>query len=256
MKTLAGITIVRNAVQYDYNIIETIHSMLQFCDCVFIGECGSDDTTIDELHFHFGGDSNVILVDCSKEWNSSNDKYRLSACTNKVADTAKYHNFDYQFYCQADEIVHESSYKSIREAIEQDKDGFMCSRVNLWGSPYRYLNVPVNRQPCSTEVIRLTRAGMHAFDDAESIGCDGVDFSFLKQIQIYHMGFVRRRSVMKAKIINMQRNVFGMGHDPKLDGEEIFNPWLWFEQKDTSVIERPLPALIRNWAEERAADYQ
>lgn len=256
MNTLAGITIVRNAFRYDYHIIETVQSLLQFCEYVFIGECGSDDETIDQLHAHFGKNSNVILVDCTKEWNETAGKYRLSACTNKVADTARFHKFDYQFYLQADEILHESSYAAIREAVEQGDNGYMCSRINLWGSPYRILTVPVSRQPCSIEVVRLTRAGMQAYDDAENITCDAVNMQFIPRINIYHMGFVRRRAIMKAKVINMQRNVFGMDHDKKLDQEEIFNPWLWFDKTDTAIINQPLPALIRDWAKERAVDYE
>lgn len=256
MNTLAGITIVRNAVQFDYNIIETVHSLLACCDHVFIGECGSSDTTMDELHSHFGGDSRVHLIDTSAEWNNTEGKYRLSACTNKVADAARFHQFDYQLYVQADEIVHESSYPAIWEAMEQGENGYMCRRINLWGSPYRILNVPLNRQPCSVEVIRLTRAGMQAYDDAENIACDAVNMDFIPRIQIYHMGFVRRRAVMKAKVINMQRNVFGMDHDQKLDQEELFNPWLWFDKTDTAIINQPLPVLIRDWAKERAVDYE
>lgn len=255
MSTLAGITIVRNAVQYDYNIVQTVQSLLQFCDHVFIGECGSDDATIDLLHSHFGNNSQVSLIDTKKEWNETEGKYRLTACTNKVADTARFHNFTHQFYLQADEVASERSYKYIREAIQAPDNGFMCSRVNLWGSPYRVLNVPTDRQPCSTEVVRLTRAGMQAYDDAENIGCDDVNFGYVKQITIYHMGFVRRRSVMKAKIMNMQRNVFGMGHDPKLDLQEQFNPWLWFNPEDTRIINEPLPVLIQEWAKKRAGDY-
>jgi hypothetical protein len=105
-------------------------------------------------------------------------------------------------------------------------------------------------------VVRLTRAGMEAYDDAENIACDAVNMDFIPRIKIYHMGFVRRRAIMKAKVMNMQRNVFGMGHDPKLDHEEMFNPWLWFEKTDTAIINQPLPALIRDWAKERAGDYE
>jgi len=55
----------------------------------------------------------------------------------------------------------------------------------------------------------------------------------------------------------MRVNIFQMAHhDPKLDMEEQFNPWLWFDESDTSIINAPLPEVIREWAKERAVDYE
>jgi hypothetical protein len=69
---------------------------------------------------------------------------------------------------------------------------------------------------------------------------------------MYHMGFVRDRSIMKAKVINMQEGVFEMGsHDIKLDVSDIFQPELWFGKEDLKPIDEPLPALIKDWAKKR-----
>lgn len=66
------------------------------------------------------------------------------------------------------------------------------------------------------------------------------------------MGFVRKREVMKAKVINMQEGVFEMAnHDIKLDRSDIFQPELWFDDNDLKLIDEPLPLLIQNWAKER-----
>ena len=56
---------------------------------------------------------------------------------------------------------------------------------------------------------------------------------------------------MKAKIINMQTNVFGMEHDKKLDQCEIFNPKLWFDGDDLEVIHSPHPKIMKEWVKTR-----
>ena len=66
------------------------------------------------------------------------------------------------------------------------------------------------------------------------------------------MGFVRKRSVMKDKIIHLQVNVFGMlDYDKKLDLCEEFNSRLWFDDIDLKPISEPLPVIIQKWALER-----
>jgi hypothetical protein len=260
---LAGITIIRNNYQFDYHVFQTIRSLRDFCDKVFVLDCGSTDGTLFDLQSLvdttniFACDEKVELL-TADGWDDFKGKERLAHFTNIVTEHVKSLGYDYQCYLQSDEIIHESSYRYIAEALKTGKDGFMCSRINLWGSPYRQLIVPEHRQPCSTRVLRFTKAGMMAYDDAENIGCDNPDMSFVDKIVMYHMGFVRNRYVMKAKISNMQKNVFGMEHhDPKLDAEELFNPWLWFDkERDTQIINNPLPYLIQDWAKQRAEGYE
>lgn len=254
---LAGTTFIRNGLTYDYHFKETIECLLEFCDHVFVVDAGSDDLTVDEIVFQYGGDSKISLITLTEEdWLAQTGKEKLAHFSNIAIEAARKDGYDYVFYLQADEIVHEKSYKAIREAIATGKESFMVTRHNLWGSPYRVLTVPQERKPCSTEVVRLAKTNYITVDDAENIGCADVDFSYLDKIVIYHMGFVRRRSVMRAKIINMQENVFMVDRDKKLDEEPVFNPWLWFDkERDTNIIKEPLPLLIRAWAEERAVDY-
>ena len=144
------------------------------------------------------------------------------------------------------------SYQHIRRAIESGDAGYMCERINLWDGPYTKLNVEQNRMPCSTQVIRLAKSEYRSYGDAESLAVPFLNLNWVDRIAIYHMGFVRRREVMKDKVINMQRNVFELGHhDPKLDLSETFNPKFWFSEDEIELIEEPLPRIIQKWAEER-----
>lgn len=253
MNKLCGISIVRNAVKYDYCIKEAILSLLGVCDYVIVGYVESDDGTLEILKSIESGRLKILYL-TEADWNMYNDKYRLSYITNIVLQEADRLGFTYSLYVQADEVLSERSYEPIRKAMAEDQEAYMCSRINLWKSPYYYLDVPQERKPCSTEVIRLAKVNYRAVDDAENIGAP-VGNILYDDIVIYHMGFVRKREIMKSKIINMQQGVFAMeNYDAKLDQCEVFNPDLWFSNNDLKIINQPLPELIKQWASERVYD--
>jgi len=247
-KTLGGFLFIKDAIKYDYCIKETIESLLGVCDQVAVLDAGSEDGT--RLLLHDLNDPKLIvqfLID--NEWEEQKGSGKLSYFQNMAAEML---TTDYQFLCQADEIVHEDSYASIREAIETGGNGFMCTRINLWGDPYHELNVPLSQMPCSPQVIRISKRGYTTYDDGENIAAMA-SFQFVKNIRIYHMGFVRKREVMKDKIINMQTGVFEMSdYDEKLKGMNIFNPYAWFSGEDLKLISEPLPKVIQKWAADRS----
>jgi hypothetical protein len=174
-------------------------------------------------------------------------KHRLSIFTNYAIEML---DTDYVFSLQGDEIVDPASYPYIRQAIEEGQEGYLCTRINLWGSPYTQLNVPHHRKPCSTEIVRLAKTCYRAYDDAESLAAP-CDDKYLSSIKIWHMGFIRKREVHPAKIREMQGNIFKCGVDSKLEGMEVFDSTKWFTGDDLIPIQGELPPLIRQWAKER-----
>lgn len=253
MDKLCGTLFVYNGNKFDYCFKEAIVCLFQFCDHVVITAGGEDGTFEDviEICEKYPDMANVIKI-TNEEWEAQKGKEKLNYFTNIAIEYADRVGFQYQFNLQADEIVHENSYKAIRAAVLSGSEGYMCRRVNLWASPYMQLNVPHNRLPCSNYVIRLAKSRYRSYDDAESLAVNNVNTDMADIIRMYHMGFVRKREVMKSKIINMQEGVFGVDHDPKLDQEELFNPDLWFDpQNDLKPIDEPLPEIIKDWAKER-----
>ena len=247
--TLGGFLFVRNGIEYDYNYEESILSLLQFCDKVSVVDAGSDDGTKERLiELELSYPKLFVTYLTKQEWLSQHGKEKLNYFQNialKKLDT------DYQFLCQADEIVHESSYNKIREAMATGGDGFLCHRINLWGSAFTELNVPADRMPCSPYVIRLTKTGYLTYGDGESINCLST-FDFANHIEIWHYGFVRKIDVMKSKVINMQKSVFEMNdYDPKLDLSETFNWRLWFSEDDLTLIKKEHPVIMHDWIKKR-----
>lgn len=250
-KKLAGTIFCYNAVSQDYCLEESVKSLLEFCDGVYIVNAGSTDDTNMVIYKLMWDNENISVHSASnQEWNRYQGKEKLSYFTNMAIGMAERDGFEYVFNLQADEIVHESSYPYIEKAIKTDAAGFLVKRINLWGTPFTALDVTQDRKPCSTEIIRLTKSNYRAYDDAESIAAPANDL-FLNDIRIYHMGFVRDRKIHPAKIRHMQAEVFGVGVDPKLEGMEVFDPYKWFGEEDFKPIEEPLPRLIQKWALQR-----
>lgn len=247
-KTLTGITWAYNAISQDYCLEESVNSLKEFCDEVIVLDAGSTDGT-DELIKSLQDRKTKAILCSNEEWKEQQGKWKLSFFTNRAIEQA---TSDYIYSQQADEVTHEASYESIRRAIFNNYDGYLISRVNLWGTPYKMLNVPQERKPCSDVILRLAKKAARAYDDAESVMINGsVTDLFVNDIRMYHMGFVRKREVHPQKIRHIQAEVFQVGVDPKLEGMDVFDPYKWFDKSDLVDIREPLPALIQQWAKER-----
>lgn len=250
MAKLCGIGLAKNCTKYDYNIKESILSMLAVCDYVIISYIPGEDNTLEVLE-SIDAPNFKILHLTEDDWNFYNDKNRLSYVTNAAIALADQMGFQYVLYIQADECLSDGSYDVIRRAVESNEEAFFIRRINLWKDCNHQLNVEHSRKPCSTEIIRLARAKYRAYDDAESIAAP-VRY-VLEDTHIFHYGFVRKKEVMKDKIINMQEGIFSMtSHDAKLDTCEVFNPDLWFSpETDLIPISVPHPKVMTEWISSR-----
>ena len=245
-KTLGGITFVHNAITYDYNYKETIDCLLSFCDKVVILDAGSTDGTAEEVSKY--ADPNVTVACLDKlEWEKQQGREKLSYFQNLALS---FLDTDYYFLLQADEILHEKSFPLIHRIIQTNTEAFICSRRNLWKDCFHQLNVPHERKPCSTEIVRLAKTQYKSVGDGESIDAPASG-QFIYGIDIWHMGFVRKKEVMKDKIWNMQENVFQIPHDPKLDNMAEFDWSAWFSENDLIKINETHPVFIREWISSR-----
>lgn len=260
MKKLGGATFVWRGKDQDYNYRETIECLCELCDEVVIMAGGPDGTYWDCVEFtdsltQFHHKRIVVSEISHKMWDEQQGREKLSYFSNMAI--AKLDS-EWVFYLQSDEVIHEDSFDNVRQAIEMaDEYGvqaYFCRRLNLWKDPYHMLNVPQERKPCSTEVIRLARSIYRCVDDAESLGVPHVHIpGDIDNILIYHMGFVRDPVKHLEKIRHMQVEVFLWGdYDEKAKNCDKLEPDRWFDpEKDLLPIPRPLPKFIQAWADER-----
>lgn len=246
-KTLGGVLFIYNGRSMDYNFIETAKCLIEFCDQVVLLDAGSNDGTAEELdQFADIPKVTVVKVDRS-EWLKQQGKEKLSYFTNLAKS---FLTTDYYINIQGDEILHESCYDAVRKAIATGYEAFVVKRINLWKDCNHQLDVPQNRKPCSTEIIRIAKLNYNSVDDAESIGAPAVNI-FVNDIMIVHYGFVRNREAMVKKVRHMQGDVFKMDVDSKLDGMKEFDWSAWFSEEDLKPIDFVHPKLMQEWILDR-----
>lgn len=243
--TLGGATFVFNGVKYDYCFEESIRCLQDLCDQVVVCVIRSDDGTLERCKALIDSKTKLIVLD-DELWFKTSGKERLSYFSNIAISNL---DTDWVYYQQADEVLHELSFEQVRSAINSpDHEGYFTVRLNLWNDPYHFLTCPLDRQPCSTHVIRLAKSQYRCVGDGESLDVPNV----IDPVgMMFHMGFVRKRDVMKEKVIHMQEGVFQTPHDARLDEDPEFNPMRYFSKEDLSPIMSTLPRYVENWGMER-----
>ena len=137
---VAGFTIIRNAETYDYPVVEAIMSVLPICDAFYVGLGNSNDAT---RKWITSIQSNKIII-CDSVWDDSLRKggQVLAVETNKVFQNIPQH-FDWCFYLQSDECVHEQDLPIIKQHMHEHLnnpkiEGLLFNYLHFYGS-YQYI---------------------------------------------------------------------------------------------------------------------
>src|SRR2546429_4456864 len=135
---ISGFTFCRNAVRYDYPVVESIRSILPIVDefIVNVGRC--DDGTLDLVRSI--GDSKIRIVESVWGETLRKDGLIYSQQTNIALSHC---TCDWAFYLQADEVVHEGDLPQILEAVtlnhrNPDVSGLLFSYLDFVGD---YLSI-------------------------------------------------------------------------------------------------------------------
>ncbi|MEI8270417.1 MAG: glycosyltransferase [bacterium] len=260
-QTLGGSMFIRNAIQFDYCVCEALASLCKLCDKVVIVDASSTDGTLEMLQEFQKSHSNLKIVS-GENWECHEKYDRLRI----LADIAKSHlDTDWHFMLQADEVIHEKSFKTIKEAIKSTHyDSYLVRRMNLFGDLNHYLryDIPHGDKPVSDSVIRLSKIQYNAYGDAESLQTDPATCCthLLDKILVVHYGFVRRDKNNLDKTISMQSWFWGQGSQPDHRVVEMAKNgtrYEWELLKSRELLARiPMehPKFVKQWAEERQAE--
>jgi hypothetical protein len=197
---VSGFTIIRNAVTYDYPIVEAITSILPLCDEVIVGLGNSADATEDLINNINSPKIKIIHT----IWDESmREGGRVLALETDKALAAISPDSDWAFYIQGDEVIHEDYLQVIRKEMERWKDdrrveGLLFNYLHFYGS-YDYVGDSRRWYRREVRVIRNI-PGMESFRDAQGFRLNG-KLLHVKAVNatMYHYGWVKPPDKQSAK---------------------------------------------------------
>lgn len=200
---VTGFSFIRNAVEYDYPIKESLESLLPIVDEIIVAVGNSKDGTRDlvsKIH-----PTKIRIIDT--EWDDSlrEGGKVLAIETQKAYDGIT--GADWALYLQGDEVLHEKDYPAILAAAEKyadDKsvDGLLFKYQHFYGS---YDFIGASRRWYRKE-IRMVRPpghglGIYSYKDAQGFRKRGNKKLRVKEIDahIYHYGWVKPPAAQMKK---------------------------------------------------------
>lgn len=208
---IAGFTIIRNALKYDYPVVEAINSILPLCDAFYVGVGNSEDDTR-KLIESINSDK-IKIIDTVWDDNLREGGKILSIETNKVFDAIP-QDYDWCFYIQSDECVHEEDLPKIKVAMLASKDntsvdGLLFEYKHFYGH-YNYIGVGRRWYKNEIRIIKNNKR-IRSYKDAQ--GFRLIDDKKLKVKKthafIYHYGWVKPPLQQQAK----QKSFHKMWHN-------------------------------------------
>jgi hypothetical protein len=200
---ISGFTFVRNAVKFDYPIVESITSILSIVDefIVSVGNC--DDGTLELIQaIH----SPKIKIHHSVWDDSLKEGGKVLAVETDKALAHVSPDSDWAFYLQADEVVHEDDLPIIVKVAEKylsDKnvEGLLFNYKHFYGT-YDYLGDSRRWYDYEIRLIRNNK-NIVSYRDAQGFRTKSNEKLKAKSLEtsIYHYGWVRHPDKQMEKLV-------------------------------------------------------
>jgi len=197
---VSGFTFVRNAIKFDYPVVESIRSILPVCDEFIVAVGHSEDDTRNLVLSI--GDPKIRIIDTT--WDDSLRKggQVLAMETNKAFDAVS-PGSDWAFYIQADEVVHEKYLPAISAAMERwrsdpEVGGLVFDYLHFWGS-YGYVGTSRRWYRREVRVIRNDKM-IRSYLDAQGFRKAGKKLKVAPaDAVVHHYGWVKPPQLQQAK---------------------------------------------------------
>lgn len=218
---VAGFSFIRNALQYDYPIVEAITSVLPLCDEFVIAVGQSDDETLALIK---AIPSDKIRIISSVWDDTAREGGRVLALETDKALAAVSADADWAFYIQGDEVLHEQYIPAVRQALEAYKedvsvDGLLFNYLHFYGA-YEYVGDSRRWYRHEIRVIR-PRIGVYAYRDAQGFRKGRNQKLRVQPVDayIYHYGWVKSLEHQKRKFGYFYRFWFSDEHMKTVEQE-------------------------------------
>lgn len=198
---VSGFTFVRNAIKFDYPVVESINSILPICDEMVVAVGNSEDDTLSLIK---NIDSHKIKI-IETVWDDSlREGGKVLAVETNKAFTAISDDTDWAFYIQADEILHEKYHESVyREmktyATDASVDGLLFDYKHFYGS-YDYIGESYRWYRKEIRIVRNDKS-IYSYLDAQGFRKGGNLKLNVKpaNAEIYHYGWVKHPAFQQQK---------------------------------------------------------
>ncbi len=203
----SGFTFIKNAIIYDYPVVEAIKSILPICDEFVVAVGKSDDDTLNLIKEIDTKKIKVIETNWDESQRSGG---RVLALETDKAFTGVSEDSDWAFYIQGDEVVHEKYLEGIRKAMTCYKDnrkvdGLLFKYLHFYGS-YDYVGASSNWYKHEIRVIKNNKS-IYSYRDAQGFRKGRNEKLRVVPIDayVYHYGWVKEPKAMQRKQENFHR---------------------------------------------------
>ncbi|MDP4267516.1 MAG: glycosyltransferase family 2 protein [Bacteroidota bacterium] len=198
---VAGFTFIRNAVKFDYPIVESIKSILPVCDNFIVCVGNSEDGTYDLIRSI--DPEKIVIIDSVWDDNLREGGKVLAVETNKAFQAIPAET-DWAFYIQGDEVVHEKYLDNIMSSMHKWKDnkdveGLLFKYLHFYGS-YDYIGISPRWYKNEIRIIRNNKK-IYSYKDAQGFRINDNQKLKVKPIDayVYHYGWVKEPKAMQKK---------------------------------------------------------
>ena len=231
---VGGFSFVRNAIVYDYPIVEAITSILPLVDEFVVAVGKSDDETLALIQ---GIDSDKLRI-VETVWDDSlREGGRVLAVETDKAFDALSPDMDWAFYIQGDEVVHEADWPAIRAGMEQWKDspeveGLLFHYRHFYGS-YDYVGDSRGWYRNEVRIIRNDKS-IRSYRDAQGFRKNDQKLRVKRvDAHINHYGWVKPPEAQQAKQLTFNK----LWHDDQWVEQNIA-PGNEFDYSDVDALKR------------------
>lgn len=234
---VCGFSFVRNAVRFDYPFVESVRSTLPLCDEFVLAVGRSEDDTLARARAI--DPAKVEIIETVWDDSLREGGAVLAQQTDIALAEARRRGCDWALYLQADEVLHEADYPTIRAALERwlgepRVEGFLLDYLHFCGG-YGWIGAGRDWYRREVRIVRPDIPGLASWKDAQGFRAARRKLR-VKQIAatVHHYGWVKPPAVQQEKLKSFQE----LWHP---DGEGESPTWSDAGEYDYSTRGRLVP---------------
>lgn len=212
MVKVSGFTFVRNAIKFDYPVVESIRSILSIVDEMIVAVGNSEDDTRNLIASI--PSPKIKIIDTVWDDTLREGGKVLAIETNKAFDAVSPKS-EWAIYLQADEVIHEKYLMPMRVGMEKwegDKhvEGFLLNYLHFYGS-YDYVGDSRRWYRNEVRIIKNDKK-IRSYRDAQGFRKNGRPLRVKPlKVAVHHYGWVKPPESLQAKLESFNK----LWHDDK-----------------------------------------